>query len=218
MNESHSNNVKVFLFEVFKEKEYTFGGEIILIDQPYQEQQLDMNGSMRKVWIFPVKLKEHSWHVPYEVIEEVEEKKDKKAKKLSNEELEKKAKLSSNKPSRRNTLSASVFIRNSYVKEIAHRKANGQCQLCKQYAPFQDKHGKPFLEIHHIDWLSSGGQDSIENAVALCPNCHRKMHIVNDYSNVVELKQIASVRSYKQGLVVRVIYQSGRRLACVPLK
>ena len=24
--------------------------------------------------------------------------------------------------------------------------------------------------------LSKGGEDTVENAVALCPNCHRKMH------------------------------------------
>jgi 5-methylcytosine-specific restriction protein A len=38
---------------------------------------------------------------------------------------------------------------------------------------------KPFLEEHHIEWLSKGGEDTIDNAVALCPNCHRKMHILN---------------------------------------
>jgi len=24
--------------------------------------------------------------------------------------------------------------------------------------------------------LSEGGEDTLENAIALCPNCHRKMH------------------------------------------
>jgi hypothetical protein len=27
--------------------------------------------------------------------------------------------------------------------------------------------------------LSENGEESIENTVALCPNCHRKMHILN---------------------------------------
>ena len=39
-------------------------------------------------------------------------------------------------------------------------------------------------------WLSQGGQDSIENTVALCPNCHRKMHIINDQADVAKLKRI----------------------------
>ena len=33
-----------------------------------------------------------------------------------------------------------------------------------------------FLEVHHIKWLSNGGEDSVENALALCPNCHRQAH------------------------------------------
>ena len=30
----------------------------------------------------------------------------------------------------------------------------------------------------------NGGTDSLDNAVALCPNCHRKMHICNDAADV----------------------------------
>lgn len=33
------------------------------------------------------------------------------------------------------------------------------------------------METHHVVWLSQGA-DSVDNTVALCPNCHRKMHIV----------------------------------------
>jgi len=38
---------------------------------------------------------------------------------------------------------------------------------------------EPYLEVHHIIWLSKGGDDDIDNTVALCPNCHKKMHILN---------------------------------------
>ena len=47
-------------------------------------------------------------------------------------------------------------------------------------APFYTKNNKPYLEAHHLKWLSKGGTDTIDNVVALCPNCHRKMHIVKD--------------------------------------
>ena len=53
------------------------------------------------------------------------------------------------------------------------------CQLCGNAAPFNNKKGEPFLEVHHIEWLARGGDDSIKNAVALCPNCHRQMHILD---------------------------------------
>lgn len=71
---------------------------------------------------------------------------------------------------------SSVYTRSVFIKEYARRVSNGVCQLCDKDAPFRDKHGKPFLEVHHIQYLSEGGSDSMENVVALCPNCHRKIH------------------------------------------
>ena len=35
---------------------------------------------------------------------------------------------------------------------------------------------------------SKGVADSIDNTVALCPNCHRKMHVVDDPNDVLFLK------------------------------
>ncbi len=32
------------------------------------------------------------------------------------------------------------------------------------------------LSFHHLISLFEGGSDIIDNAVALCPNCHREMH------------------------------------------
>ena len=61
------------------------------------------------------------------------------------------------------------------VVEVLSR-ANGKCQNCKRDAPFLKEDGTPFLEVHHIEWLSKGGEDSVENAIALCPNCHRQAH------------------------------------------
>jgi 5-methylcytosine-specific restriction enzyme A len=81
---------------------------------------------------------------------------------------------------RKVTLTGTVFIRDSYVAASAKKLADGVCDLCKQAAPFFSANNEPYLESHHIDWLSRGGADSIDNVVALCPNCHRKMHIRNN--------------------------------------
>ena len=72
-----------------------------------------------------------------------------------------------------------TYERNVYVAELAKRRANGICQLCDHPAPFANKSGDPFLESHHIVWLSQKGEDTVENTVALCPNCHKKMHVLN---------------------------------------
>lgn len=56
-NSSNEIDLRVFLFEVFKPKNYTYVGEVELASKPYQEKQKDANGQDRKVWIFPLKLK-----------------------------------------------------------------------------------------------------------------------------------------------------------------
>jgi 5-methylcytosine-specific restriction protein A len=32
------------------------------------------------------------------------------------------------------------------------------------------------LEVHHKIRLADGGFDTVENAIAVCPNCHRQCH------------------------------------------
>ncbi len=73
-----------------------------------------------------------------------------------------------------------------YVK----RRAQGRCDLCQKEAPFIDKKGHPYLEAHHVQWLSKGGEDNINNMVALCPDCHRKMHILARKEDVALLEKV----------------------------
>lgn len=62
------------------------------------------------------------------------------------------------------------------VAEVLLR-AKGECQRCKQPAPFlRRKDLTAYLEVHHVKQLADGGEDTVENAIALCPNCHRDEH------------------------------------------
>lgn len=63
--------------------------------------------------------------------------------------------------------------------KYAKRMADGMCELCGIKALFTNSKGDPYLEVHHVTWLSNGGYDIAENTVALCPNCYRKMHVLN---------------------------------------
>ena len=68
------------------------------------------------------------------------------------------------------------FNRDPKVKAWILKEAVGKCECCDSDAPFTTAEGEPFLEVHHLRRLADGGSDTVENAVALCPNCHREMH------------------------------------------
>lgn len=69
-----------------------------------------------------------------------------------------------------------TFVRNPHVVAEVLRRANGTCERCRSEAPFDRADGTPYLEVHHIVRLADDGDDSVENAIALCPNCHRELH------------------------------------------
>ncbi len=69
------------------------------------------------------------------------------------------------------------FVRNPDVVVETLFQANGICQCCMMPAPFKRRSDDtPYLEVHHRKPLAQEGQDTLENAIALCPNCHRKVH------------------------------------------
>jgi hypothetical protein len=70
-----------------------------------------------------------------------------------------------------------VFLRNPDVVAEVLFRAQGKCDYCHRPAPFlRKKNGSPYLEVHHKKQLANGGEDTVENAIALCPNCHRELH------------------------------------------
>lgn len=66
------------------------------------------------------------------------------------------------------------------VRRYALRVADDVCQGCRSDAPFTDKSGEPYLEVHHIEPRSSGGADVPDNVIAICANCHRRVHSGQD--------------------------------------
>ncbi len=75
------------------------------------------------------------------------------------------------------TVIAKVYDRNADVIAEVLKRAAGVCEECKCPAPFiRQSDGTPYLEVHHKQRLADGGEDTIENAVAICPNCHRRAH------------------------------------------
>jgi 5-methylcytosine-specific restriction protein A len=78
---------------------------------------------------------------------------------------------------------ARAFRRNADVIAEVQLRAKGTCEGCGKSAPFQRADGTPYLEVHHRRRLADGGEDTVENAIALCPNCHRERHYGVNYAS-----------------------------------
>ena len=72
--------------------------------------------------------------------------------------------------------SSERFVRDPNVIAWVLEHAAGACEACGEKAPFQRDDGEPYLEVHHVRPLAEGGPDTVDNAVACCPNCHRHLH------------------------------------------
>lgn len=96
--------------------------------------------------------------------------------KLTSHERTKRLTTAAKKPETKMVLTK-IFLRNSDVVVEVLKRANGVCEACSIPAPFMRKKDKtPYLEVHHRIQLAKDGEDTVENAEALCPNCHRERH------------------------------------------
>jgi 5-methylcytosine-specific restriction protein A len=69
-----------------------------------------------------------------------------------------------------------VYERSQDVRNYVLARAGHKCEGCEAPAPFTRKDGSPYLEPHHIRRISDGGPDHPAFVIALCPNCHRRVH------------------------------------------
>lgn len=96
---------------------------------------------------------------------------------LNIRELARRAAMATPIPRKVKSSESTLYIRDPHVAAYAKKLAAGKCDLCANPAPFLTLNAESYLESHHVKWLSRGGHDLIDNVVALCPNCHRKMHV-----------------------------------------
>ena len=115
----------------------------------------------------PIELQAHTENFADAVLESLQDSPSARATRLS-----KAAKLPTKVP-----VISYAFVRNPDVVAEVLLRASGKCERCYQDAPFKRKNdSKPYLEVHHIVQLAKGGEDTVSNALALCPNCHRYLH------------------------------------------
>jgi 5-methylcytosine-specific restriction protein A len=193
--ESPSTGIAIHLLEALEAQQYTYAGEVYLSGNPYQEEQVDDGGVPRKVWMFPLRLKQGGVVPSLTDVQAraIERAHAQLARKLSTDELRRRAGKAKKTPGTR-TAVTSAYVRDTAVAEYAKRLANGTCDLCEEPAPFHNG-DEPYLECHHVVWLAKGGEDSIANTVAICPNCHRKMHLLNRKADRTKLTVLAVKRT-----------------------
>ena len=195
LNESDTNGVAVHLFEVYKPGEYVYQGEVRLSGKPYQEQQPDIEDNPRLTWMFPLALVTGKpVRFKESLVEAIVQKRIRSTKKISDSKIKSIAEGKTPKdPTSRETIST-TYDRDPVIVQYALKRANGICQLCDASAPFNKKNGEPYLEVHHIQFLSEGGSDSIDNVAALCPNCHRKIHALKQIKDIKKLELAATLK------------------------
>ena len=136
------------------------------------ESECDLYGVAREY----LKRKQQNTLPTFEEINHKFENAVEEAKRRSREERKARLENASRKPTS-STSTITVFNRNPDVVAEVLERADGVCEACGNNAPFKrTKDGTPFLEVHHKIRLADNGDDTVKNAIALCPNCHRKQH------------------------------------------
>ena len=75
--------------------------------------------------------------------------------------------------------------RNKNLVEELQEIYAGRCQIC-QWSP-RKLYGTELCHGHHIQWLSRGGADELQNMVLVCPNHHSAIHKLDAPLDFVDL-------------------------------
>lgn len=193
---STKDKVKVYLFETFYDDLHTFTGEVILVDDPYTFTEKDSTGVNRIVYKFPLKIVNEDILLDDQKFVDARDLLEEKVNKLTFDELEILAKDSSERNKTVNKLNENKkayrfllkkkYANNAYVAAYVKEKSNGICELCEKQAPFMED-GIPYLELFYIESLEHGGSVTIENSVAVCPNCKARLIELDDESDYKKL-------------------------------
>lgn len=91
------------------------------------------------------------------------------------------------RPSRR-AGTVNQYARSPAVVAYVRSRAAEACEMpdCRNML-FCRADGFVYLEVHHVTPLAEGGDDSIDNAAALCPTCHRAQHHAVDRERLREI-------------------------------
>lgn len=173
----------VLLFTQTRKGYCRYEGEFSFLDFQMASRP-DRNGNIREAIIFELAFEklEVAKSIPSKV--DGDEKLPKLTKNLDLKQLRQIA-ISGSSPSVKvNSVRARQYYRSNAVKQYALLRSKGICENCNNPAPFLSKGKAPYLEVHHLNRLSDDGADTPEGVAAICPNCHRNIHIGENGNSV----------------------------------
>ena len=194
--ESNTNGITMYLFERVQRRGFQYRGIVKLVDEPFQSKEYCLDGHVMNVWRFPLKLINEK---DYLDISQIDEQKDIYESNIRTYLKDKRFTENAEKielPSNERTVKTKVVQINALIAEYVRMRANGNCELCKQKAPFEYE-GKPFLLLEHIMPLEQGGKDLAKNIAAVCPNCSARLGKLRDQSDIKMLEENIDWNEYQ---------------------
>ena len=193
------NGKRLLLFEYTRKSTVSFMGEASYLAHHF-DQKLDLDGNMRNAIVFELELDTESRRSPSEPIVENSEVNEDRLWSLPLSDLKNLADAPSPKGAATTVRRQVVRMRSKAVKIYAQKRANGICECCDKPAPFKTPKRRAFLETHHLTRLADGGPDLPEFVAAICPNCHREIHLGFSGANInADLLNKISLLEGKQG-------------------
>lgn len=171
------DNKEMHLFEGDGEGQVWYVGQARYLDHHWEERR-DENEEMRDAIIFELAVDPTS-DLDQDGVEEPTEDYDESSQRWWTRDEDKLREIALRKSrsstSERDTRQR-VYRRARAVQVYVRRRAEGVCEGCGREAPFETPQGRPYLEAHHVRRVSDGGPDHPRWVIALCPNCHRRVH------------------------------------------
>jgi 5-methylcytosine-specific restriction protein A len=109
---------------------------------------------------------------------------DEKVKQIRKRKSLRKPQGETNPPQKK--IKTTFYVRDPEVVAWLLENSKGTCESCSGPAPFTKVTGDFYLEVHHLRRLADGGSDTVSNAAAVCPNCHRELHYGDKRDQLLE--------------------------------
>jgi len=165
------------LFEALGEGQVRYIGKATYLDHHWEDRP-DVHGEMRSAIVFELAV-EPTENSATDGVEEPIEEYDGRNQRWwtrSQDELRALALQESISSVSEEEARQRTYQRSKAVQVYVKKRADGTCEGCGKDAPFITPQGRPYLEAHHVRRVSDGGPDHPRWVIALCPNCHRRIH------------------------------------------